>query len=169
MAENRRIRSHVISYKTLALVPFYSENRLSTKVYEGNQIYTIPRKPLHSVQLSCRHYGTSYKSARNNAMAFLHYKQKLPIVIAYDNGLPLVAIPMESAESDQNIWILFHAIVNYEATENGCLIHLKYNQSIRVTASPATLQRQMSLATILNTECINRFQRINGSPFHDLY
>ena len=163
------ISTHVISYKTLVLEPFYSESRLGTRIYEGDQIFTVPWKPLHSVFRSCRHYGTSYKSARNNALAFLHSQQKLPIVVAYDNGLPLVVIPMMSPNSDQNTWVLFHAIVNYEATKNGCLIYLKYNKAIEINVSLATVQRQISLATMLHSECINRFQRINGAPFHDFY
>ncbi len=169
MSNKNKITLHVISYKTLVLKPHYSENRLFTLVYEGNQVFTVPWKPLHSIYRSCRHYGTSYKSARNNALTFLHYRQKLPIVVAYDNGLPLVAIPMMSPEVDGNTWIMLHAIINFEKTKYGCLIHLKYNQSIEVEVSAATVQRQIALATILHNECINRFQRINGAPFHDLY
>ena len=169
MPEKKSVAQYVISYKTLVLEPFSYENRLGTRVFEGNQIFTVPSKPLHNVYKSCRHYGTSYKSALNNSRAFLHNRQKLPIVIAYDNGMPLLAIPMMSPKCDQNTWILYHAIVNYEATENGCLVHLKYNKSIELIVSLATVQRQISLATVLHSECINRFQRINGSPFHDLY
>lgn len=169
MSDKNNFASHVISYQTLVLEPIYLENRLLTKVHEGNQVFTVPWKPLHSVYRSCRHYGTSYKSARNNALAFLHYRQKLPIVIAYDNGLPLVVIPMMSPEADGNTWILFHAVVNFKETKNGCLIYLKYNKTIEVEVSMATLQRQLSLANVLHDECISRFQRINGSPFHDFY
>ena len=169
MLNKNNISTHVISYKSLVLEPFYFESRLGTRIYEGDQIFTVPWKPLHSVFRSCRHYGTSYKSARNNAMTFLHNRHKLPIVVAYDNGLPLVAIPMMSPKSDLNTWVLFHAIINFEETGNGCLIYLKYNKSIELDVSLATLQRQISLATVLYTDCINRFQRINGAPFHDLY
>lgn len=169
MSDKNNIVSHVISYKTLVLAPYYFENRLFTKIYEGDQVFTVPWKPLHGIYRSCRHYGTSYKSARNNALTFLHYRQKLPIVIAYDNGLPLVAVPMMSPDIDGNTWIMFHAIINFEKTKYGCLIYLKYNQSIEVDVSVATVQRQISLASILHDECISRFQRINGAPFHNLY
>lgn len=165
MTNNEHILSHVISHETLVLEPFFSESRLGTKIYEGNQTFIVPVKPLHCVFRSCRHYGGSFKSASNNSKLILHNRQKLPIVVTYGGGLPLVAIPMMSPKSNQNTWILFHAIVNYEATENGCLIHLKYNKSIELTVSLATVQRQISLATVLHTECINRFQRINGSPY----
>lgn len=169
MSNKHNISSHVISYKTLVLEPLVIENRLVTKVYEGDQVFTVPWKPLHCVHKSCKHYGTSYKSARNNAKAFLHYRQKLPIVVAYDNGLPLVAIPLMSPDNDGNTWIFFHGIINYEKHGEGTLIHLKYNQTVFVDANVATIQRQISLATLLHDECISRFQRINGAPFHDFY
>lgn len=161
------ISSHVISYETLVLEPFYNENRMSTKIYEGNQIYTIPLKPLHCVRKSCRHYGNSFKSATNNAKVFFSNRQKLPIIIAYESGRPIVAIPTMSAKSEYNIWIFLHGIVNFEATEGGCLIHLRHNQSIQTNVSIGTMQRQISLGALLSIEYINRYKRITGSSLHN--
>jgi len=75
---------------------------------------------------------------------------------------------MMSAESDQNVWIFLHAIINFEKSQKGCLVHLEFNQTIDLDASPATIERQVALGVMLERECIRRFQRINGSSFPEL-
>lgn len=165
MYDNIRISSSVISYGTLVLEPVLIESRLVTRIYERNQIFNVPLKPKHYLNKSCRHYGTSYRGTSNISKKFLKNRHKLPIIVAYNNGLPIIALPMMSPESDQNVWIFLHAIINFERSKKGCLVHMEFNQTIDLDVSIATIERQIALGIMLERECTRRFQRINGSSF----
>lgn len=164
MRKNSQNASYLISLDTLALEPFRTENGMGTRIIEKGEIFTIPQKPIHSIRKSCSHYGHSFKSAVNSAKQFLENRHKVPIVLAYDFGKPLVFIPTMSPTSDHTIWIALHAIANIEPHEMGCIVHLKNNYSIIVNVSESTIFRQHSLGTILETEYKKRYKQLNGAP-----
>lgn len=166
MHQNRKYLPYLISVETYVLEPFPQDNKPGTRVLERTTEFVIPHNPIHSVRKSCLHYGNSLKNATNTAKAFLEHRQKVPIVIAYDHGWPLVFLPMMSASSEHNIWIALHAIVNYKAIDSAwCIVYLENNLSIEVNVSGATLSRQYSLGTLLEKEYKRKYGRLGGTPW----
>ena len=157
---------YIISTSTLVLQTIRKKNGTETLITENDRTFTHPRKSTHIIRAACQHYGSSFKVATSHAKRILFNRHKVPILIAFDRGIPLIMIPTMSATSEQNIWIAFHAIVNFKAGEFGhTVIHLINNESIRVNASEATIQRQIALAYILQLDYQNKFSHLNGSWF----
>lgn len=158
---------YVISTSTFVLQTVRNENSLKTLVIEGDQTFIHPRKSMHIIKASCRHYGTSVKVATSHAKRILNNRHKVPILLAYDRGIPLIMIPTMSPTSEQNIWISFHSIVNFKADDVGnTIIYLLNNKSIRVNVSEVTIQRQLALAHILQLDYQNKFSHLNGTGFY---
>ena len=166
LRQTRQYSPYLISLDTFVLEPFPMDNKPGTRVLERTKEFIIPHKPIHTVRKSCLHYGNSLKSATNTAKIFLNHRQKVPIVIAYDHGRPLVFLPTMSANSEHNVWIALHAISNYKTTKKGwCMIYLDYNLSIEVNVSQITFDRQYTLGALLEKEYKRKYGRLNGTSW----
>ena len=160
----------VISTSTFVLQTIRKENSLKTQIIEGDHTFIHPRKSMHLIRAACQHYGTSLKVATSHARRILNNRHKVPILVAFDRGIPLIMIPTMSSTSEQNIWISFHSIVNYKADELGnTIIYLMNNHSITVNVSESTIQRQVSLAHILQLDYQNKFNHFDGGWFTPRY
>lgn len=157
---------YILSASTLVLQSTRDGSGTKTLVIEEDRTFTLSKKPMHLIRAACHHYGTSLKVATNHAKHLLYNRHKVPILIAFNHGFPLIMIPTMSATSEQNIWIALHAIKNYKGDKFGhTTIQLINNQFIRINASEATIQRQLSLAYILQLDYQNRFSHLNGPWF----
>ncbi|AOV08538.1 competence protein ComK [Sporosarcina ureilytica] len=155
---------YIISTNTLVLQTIRKESRLMTLIMEKDNQFTHPRKALHLIRASCRHYGTSLKVATHNAKNILNNRHKVPIVVAFDHGTPLIMIPTLSTASEQNIWIAFHAIVNIKPEGAGCtIIELTNQHFIKVDSSETTIQRQIALAYLLQRDYKQKFSQFGGA------
>lgn len=157
----------IISTSTFVLRTIHKENKIKTLIIEGDRTFTHPRKSMHLIRAACQHYGTSFNVATRHAKRILNNRHKVPILIAFDRGIPLIMIPTMSSASEQNIWISFHAIVNFKSDETGnTIIYLLNNHSIHVNVSETTIQRQIALAHILQLDYQNKFSHLNGNWFY---
>lgn len=154
---------YIISINTLLLQTVQKESSLSTLVIERDNKFTHPRKALHIIRASCNHYGTSLKLATHTAKNILMDRQKVPIVIAYDRGLPLIMIPILSQTSDQNTWIAFHAITNFYSKEDGyTMVELENRYTVKIASSESTIRRQIALAYLLKRDYQSKFYQFNN-------
>lgn len=155
---------YIISTNTLVLKTIRKESRLMTLIMENDSQFTHPRKSLHLIRASCHHYGTSFKVATYNAKKILNNRHKVPIVVAFDHGFPLIMMPTLSTDSEQNVWIAFHAIVNIKPEGAVCTtIELTNKHFIIVDSSETTIRRQMTLAYILQRAYQQNFSQFRGT------
>lgn len=164
MLENVQRLPYSITLDTFALEPHFEDGRMGTRILEKNRVLYVPQKPIHTVRNSCRYYGNSFESATQSAKLFLNNRHKIPLVIAYYLGRPLIFFPIMSPKSDLNVWIAYHAFVNVGPHELGCIIYLDNNQSIIIDASESTIFRQCALSRILEKEIQKRHTQLDGMP-----
>lgn len=158
--------SFILSMSTFALETIRGENGIKTLITEAGGKFTHPRKPQHLIRAACQHYGTTLNVATSHAKHILYNRHKVPILIAFNQGIPLIMIPTMSANSEQNIWIAFHAIVNFKGDGLGnTIIDLLNDKSIRVNASETTIQRQIALAYVLQLDYQYKYNHLGGHGF----
>ena len=157
----------IISTSTFVLRTIRKENSVKTLIIEGDQTFVHPRRSIHLIRAACQHYGTSLNVATSHAKRILNHRHKVPILIAFDRGIPLIMIPTLSPSSEQNTWIAFHSIVNFKEDALGnTIIYLLNNHSIHVNVSVGTIQRQIALAHILQLDYQDKFSHLNGHWFY---
>lgn len=154
---------YIISTNTLILQSVRKEESLSTLILEHEKKFTHPRKAIHLIRASCNHYGTSLKLATETAKNILNNRQKVPIVVAYDRGIPLILIPILSQKSDLNTWISFHAITNFYTVEDGyTMVELANRYTVKIASSETTIRRQIALAHLLKRDFETKFYQFNS-------
>lgn len=155
-------KPYIISVNTLILQMVRKENRIKTLIIERGKQLIHPRRSIHLIRASCLHYGTTLDVATHSAKQILNNRQKVPIVVAVDHGIPLIMIPTLAADAEHNTWISFHAIMNFRPCEAGyTIIELTNNYIIRVQTSETTVQRQIALAYLLQKDYQNKFVQFN--------
>lgn len=152
---------YYISFDTFLLQPIVSENKIGSLIIERHQELTVTRKPLHLISRSCHHYGNSFKGAVNNSKLLLKKSHKVPIVIAYDLGQPLVYLPTMSPLSEHNVWIALHAIENIYADNMGAIVQLENQYTIKIDVSEATIYRQYTLGHMLMKKYQSKFKELH--------
>lgn len=155
--------SYVISTNTLILQTVRKESSLQTLIIEREQQFIHPRKVMHLIRASCRHYRTSFEVATKISRKVLDNRQKVPIVVAFDQGIPITMIPTTSTASEQNMWIALHAIAGFTSDRNGfTTIKLINHLSIKVEISESILNRQITLAYLLQRDYRAKYVHFNG-------
>lgn len=158
---------YIISTNTLILQTVRKESSLKTLVIERDKQFIHPRKAIHLIRASCRYYGTSFEVATSTAKKILNNRQKVPIVVAFDHGIPIIMIPTLSSSSEQNIWIALHAITNFRSDREGfTTIELTNNYKIKLESSETTIQRQIALAYLLQRDYQAKYIHFNGPWLH---
>ncbi|KXH84120.1 competence protein ComK [Sporosarcina sp. HYO08] len=152
--------NYVITFDTFMLQPIRDGNKLSTRVIERNNDFILPRKPLHIVRKSCDHYGGSLQNSTNTAKHTLGNKHKTPIILAQGFGAPYIFLPTLSPNSEQNVWISYHAIDYFETHGLGSIVHLENNQSFKLNIASTTLYRQYSFAGFLEKNFLKRQKQL---------
>lgn len=161
MKNVKRASDYVVSFDTFMLIPTLEDERISTHIIERNADIIIPRKPLHIIRKSCSHYGGSLQNSTNSARITLNNRHKTPIIIASDFGRPCIFMPTISPQSDQNIWISYHAIDAIETDPLGCTIHMENKRSFKSTISASTMYRQQALCSFLEKNFLKKQQRLS--------
>lgn len=158
---------YIINTNTLILQTVRKENSLNTLIIEREKQFLHPKKALHLIRSSCRHYGTSLELATNTAKVVLSNRHKVPIVVAFDHGIPLIMIPTLSPTSEHNIWIALHAITNFNATKDGfTTIELTNHYTVKIAISEATIHRQIALGYLLQRDYQTKFFQFNAGRLH---
>lgn len=159
---NNRSSTHIVSLKTLVLEPVPTELGLETRIIEMDKVLTSSKTPLHNIRNSCLHYGHSFQNAVDSSKKFLNKRHKLPIVIAFNHGSPIIFFPTLSPKAADNVWIALHAVSNIQSIKNGCIIHLINGDNIKLNVASTTIYRQIALGNCLDKEHVRRFKNFSG-------
>ena len=155
-----------ISYDTLMLLPKEEGNKVFTRVIERNRTLTVAKKPIQIVTSSCTFYGSTYKTVMNaSRRLFGDNKHKAPFILTNVFAVPLIFIPTLSPQSDQNVWISYHAIEFFEEDGLGTTVTLVNGEKYKLDISIPTLHRQYSLARMLETDYVKAQRIMDRSSF----
>ncbi|MCM3743918.1 competence protein ComK [Sporosarcina luteola] len=153
-----------LSFDTLMLQPKIDGNKVFTRVIERERTLIVPKKPIHIITGSCTFYGSSYTTAMNTSKRlFGDNKQKAPFLLANSFGIPFIFIPTLSPYSDQNVWISYHAIDFFDADGLGTSVTLENGQKYKLDISVLTMNRQYTLAKLLERDFLKRQKNFHGS------
>ncbi|KGR90535.1 hypothetical protein CD30_10705 [Ureibacillus massiliensis 4400831 = CIP 108448 = CCUG 49529] len=144
------VDSYHLSFNSYLIKPIKKGEKLYSCVYDKSGEVIVSRKPLYIIRKSCILMGTSYTAAREVSKSFFgKEKHKLPIIIAYDYGIPLVFFPILSPASPNNVWVALHSIVNIQKADDCTLITLKDDREIKLQVHYTSFCTQYVCATML--------------------
>ncbi|MHA6258285.1 competence protein ComK [Sporosarcina sp. CAU 1771] len=166
MDNKKMISEFQITFDTLVLQPISQDGTDSTFVIESQQEFILPQKPLHMIKKFCAIFSGSYDNAMLMTTQVVGKFHKLPVVVTHFNGFPNIFLPTMSGTSKDNVWIALNAIDRFSSHEMGCELLLSNGRSLIVNASPATIQRQYTLGTLLGKDFRNKQLKMVKSSNH---
>ncbi|MDN4606762.1 competence protein ComK [Sporosarcina highlanderae] len=158
---------YIITEKTFVLAPEKTvDNKVFTRVMEREKTLIVSKKPIHIVTRSCAEYGSDYTTAlKASKVLFGNNRQKSPILLANSYGTPYIFIPTLSPQSDQNVWIAYHAIDLFNTDGLGTSVYFDNGQRFKTEISAPTLYRQYALARMIEKDFLKKREMANRSFF----
>lgn len=151
-------KDYIINTDTLALVPI---TKKKTKVYENNGVYVINKNARRIIEDNCIFFGSSYEGRKRSATTCLGIKQKSPILIEESNDL--IFFPTASPRVHECAWIAVNHVENFECCDEcESKINFENNSTLRVKASPTTIENQILRATRLESIVHRKKRQINS-------
>lgn len=152
MHSRKNAENYLINSDTFVLQPIREDYKLSTRVIERNAEFELPKKPIQIVKKTCELYGASLKTRTLTARHALGNRHKTPIVVAHAFDTPYIFLPTMSPNSEENIWISYQAIVDFQEENVGCSILLENGYKVKVNVSTPTMWRQFAFAALLERD-----------------
>ena len=163
---HKYVNAYLVSFNTYLLQPVKHDSKIFTSVIDKHNELIVTRKPMHVIRKSCIALGTTYEAAKNSARRFFGNQHKLPIVVAYDFGLPCIFLPTYSPNSEHNFWIGLHAIKNITPTQAGSIITLINDLEIELPVKYASISKQFVNASMLYKHYVEEREKLtHHSPF----
>ncbi len=157
MKNLKSIDSYHLSFNSYLIEPLEHGDKLYSRIYDKSGEVIVSRKPLYIIRKSCDLMGSRYNAAREVSKKFLgDGKHKLPIIIAYDYGVPLVFFPILSPTSPSNVWIGLHSIINIQPLKDRTKITLKDDREIILQLPQSSFNNQYVRATMLQKHASNQ-------------
>ncbi|HWL25733.1 MAG TPA: competence protein ComK [Ureibacillus sp.] len=157
MKNLQTIDSYCLSFNSYLIEPLEHGDKLYSRVYDKSGEVIVSRKPLYIVRKSCDLMGSKYNAARKVSKKLLgDYMHKLPVIIAYDFGIPLVFFPILSPSSPNNVWVGLHSIINIEPLKDQTKITLKDDREIILQMPQSSFNNQYVRATMLQKRASNQ-------------
>lgn len=156
MHSPKNVNNYLINSDTYVLLPIQEDYKLSTHVIERQTEFALPKKPIQIVRKTCEIYGSSLKTRTVVARHALGNRHKTPIVVAHAFDTPYIFLPTMSPNSDDNVWISYHAIVDFKEEKTGCSVELANGRNVKVNVSTPTMWRQFAFAALLERDFVKK-------------
>lgn len=137
------------------IIYFYydSKKRLTFLVDKNGNRHSIESKPIPVLKQICLRYGTSLQGARQSFSFLTGAKKKIPICVSVANQI--LFIPTLAESSEDCYYIQYNCIDCVKPTEIGCRVFFKCGQSLDLSISFRTIQRQRSRCSIFFDQIMN--------------
>jgi competence protein ComK len=117
MSKSRIIEEYEINPHTMMIQPWEYGTKIYSKIYEKEETFLSPFKPIDIIKNSCEYFGSSYDGRKNGTHKLIGINYKPPIMI--DSHMSIYVFPTTSPTKQNCIWIAPSHILTYNKTEEG--------------------------------------------------
>ncbi|CAG9609247.1 competence protein ComK [Pseudoneobacillus rhizosphaerae] len=152
---DRMIEEYIINQCTLLIMPEYYGSKIYSRIYELEDDFIVPFKPLDIVKASCQFYCSSYKGRIEGSHNVIGKIHKAPISI-YPT---LFFFPTTSPNRQDCTWVNDQHVLNYrKATSESTFATFSNKETYEIPVSARSFANQLLRTAHLR----NKFmQRIN--------
>lgn len=155
--EEKHIGEYEINPCTMFLKPFEYGSKIFTKIYEIEDEFLSPMKPIEIIKNSCHYFGCDYESRKRGTRQLTGFKRKIPIVIEPTNSL--FFFPTTSPSREECIWIAHDHVENFQhINRDQTLILFQNKQSHLMPVSLSTIRTQMGRTSLFKTKLMKRIE-----------
>jgi len=145
------IEEYEINPYTLAILPYYENGELYSKIIEVDQEFICPMKPTDIVKRACELFGSDYDGRRGATRSMTGYTHKAPIEI--EKMFSIFFFPTTSPERDECIWIAAMHVEKYaKIGSTEVMATFTNKKQLNIPVSHGTFETQVARSAILKTK-----------------
>lgn len=155
--KEKQIEEYEINAYTMFLKPVVYGNKIYSKIFEAEDMFLSPFKPLDIIKNSCDYFGVDYESRKRGTRQLTGYNRKNPIAIEPTSHI--FFFPTTSPNSHECIWISQeHIKHHHRAGANETLITFHNKQSYLFPVSYSTIETQRLRTAFLKSTLLQRIE-----------
>ncbi|WP_254782349.1 competence protein ComK [Bacillus sp. OK048] len=161
----KQIEEYEVNPFTMFIKPIVYGSKIYSEIFEVEDKFLSPFKPLDIIKNSCEYYGSDYEGRRNGTKRLVGYAHKIPITIDPTNRL--FFFPTTSPNSQECIWISQEHVKKCIRTNpQETLILFNNNQSYTFPVSCRSIMTQLERAAHLSTKLMQRIEYNERKSFY---
>lgn len=161
----KQIEEYEVNPFTMFVKPIAYGSKIYSEIFEVEDEFLSPFKPLDIIKNSCEYYGSDYEGRRNGTKQLVGYAHKIPIAIDPTNRI--FFFPTTSPSRQECIWISHEHVKDYaRISPQETLIHFNNNQSFTFPISCSTIISQLERTAYLRTKLMQRIEYNEKKSFY---
>jgi competence protein ComK len=161
----KQIEEYEVNPFTMVVKPIAYGSKIYSEIFEVEDEFLSPFKPLDIIKNSCEYYGSDYEGRRNGTKQLVGYAHKIPIAIDPTNRI--FFFPTTSPSRQECIWISHEHVKDYDRINpQETLIHFNNNQSFTFPISGSTIISQLERTAYLRTKLMQRIEYNEKKSFY---
>lgn len=165
--KQKQIEEYEINPCTMFIKPFVYGSKVYSQVYEMDEEFISPFKPLEIIKKSCEYFGSSYEGRKDGTRQLIGITHKVPIVIDSTNFIYF--FPTTSPNRPECIWISHEHVLHHSKTANDdTLVTFQNKQSFPIPVSFSSFENQLLRTALLRTKLMQRIEQMERKSFYFL-
>ncbi|ALC92924.1 transcriptional regulator [Bacillus sp. FJAT-18017] len=145
--------------------PFVYGSKVYSQIFELEDEFISPFKPLEIVRKSCEYFGSSFDGRREGTRQLIGITHKVPIVVDPTNFIYL--FPTTSPSRPECIWISHEHVMDHERTAVGdTVVTFQNKQSYPLPVSYSSFKNQLLRTALLRTKLMQRIEQMERKSYY---
>ena len=163
--KERQIEEYEVNPYTMFIKPVLYGSKVYSQIFELEDEYLSPFKPLDIIKKSCEYYSSSFEGRKGGTKQLIGITHKAPIAIDPTNFIYF--FPTTSPTRTECIWISHEHIMSIHRIESRqTMVTFQNKQSFNLPISYSSFESQMFRTAMLRTKLMQRIGQTERKSFY---
>ncbi|MBI0579786.1 competence protein ComK [Neobacillus cucumis] len=163
--KQNQIEEYEINSGTMFIRPVEYGSKIYSQIFEEEDEFLSPFKPLDIIKKSCDYFGCDYESRKKGTRQLIGITHKIPIAIEPSNRLYF--FPTTSPTRSECIWISHDHVKEHRRISNQqTLITFRNKQAHLFPVPYSTIDNQLLRTSFLRTKLMQRIEFNERKSFY---
>jgi competence protein ComK len=163
--KERQIEEYEVNPYTMFIKPVTYGSKVYSEIYELEDDYLSPFKPLEIIKKSCEYFSSSFEGRKDGTKQLIGITHKVPIVIDPTNFIYF--FPTTSPTRSECVWISHEHILDYHRIDSRqTRVVFQNKQSFILPISRSSFENQMLRTALLKTTLMQRSGQMERKSFY---
>jgi competence protein ComK len=163
--DDNQIDEYEISPFTMFIKPVSYGSKIYTHIFEIEDEFLSPFKPIEIIQKSCEYFGATFKGKQEGSTLLTGVTHKVPIVI--DPMNLIYFFPTTSPKRPECIWIAHdHVIKHQRHSPTETVVTFQNRKTYTFPISFNSFENQILRTAFLRTKMMQRMEMLEKKSFY---
>jgi competence protein ComK len=158
------IEEYEINPHTMIILPLTYGSKIYSQIWELDDEFVSPFKPLDIMKKSCLFFGSSYEGRKEATKQLIGITHKAPITVDSTNSIYF--FPTTSPSSSQCIWISQEHIHLHRRADAQTQVIFKNKKSLSIPVSYNSFNNQVLRSALLKTTLSRRIENMERNDWY---